>query len=89
VIHQPKINFYKVLVMLAVNVGSDFLGIYLTKNVYGVAFSTVLPLLTGICIGYWALNKYKRFSFWNIFKVGYIENLSLIKQLRGKHNLQV
>lgn len=88
VIHRPQINFYKVLVMLAVNISSDFLGVYLTHNVYGVAFATVLPILTGTVIGYWALNKYSSFSFWSIFKVGYQETLILIKQMRGRQKFQ-
>ncbi len=81
-IHRPSINFYKVLVMLAVNISSDFIGVYITHNVYGIAFATVLPILTGIIIGYWALNKYYKFSFWNIFKVGYIESILLLKKVR-------
>ena len=80
VIHRPRVNFYKVLLMLGVNISSDFLGYYLTHSVYGIAFATVLPILTGTIIGYWALNKYDKFSFWNIFKVGYSETLLLARQ---------
>ena len=88
VIHKPKINFYKVLVMLGVNIGTDFLGIYLTHSVYGIAFATVCPILTGTVIGYWALNKYNGFSYWNIFKTGYYETQMLLKQALGKLKLQ-
>jgi len=88
VIHKPKINFYKVLVMLAVNIGSDFLGISVTHNIYGVAFATICPILTGVIIGYWALNGYTKFSFWSIFKVGYDETILFLKQMRGKRRLQ-
>ena len=80
VIHRPRVNFYKVLLMLGVNISSDFLGYYLTHSVYGIAFATVLPILTGTIIGYWALNKYEKFSFWNIFHVGYQETLLLARQ---------
>ena len=80
VIHRPRVNFYKVLLMLGVNISSDFLGYYLTHSVYGIAFATVLPILTVTIIGYWALNKYDKFSFWNIFKVGYSETLLLARQ---------
>jgi len=88
VIHKPQINFYKVLIMLAVNIGGDFLGIYLTHNVYGIAFSTVLPVLTGVIIGYWALNKYSSFSIWSIFTVGYHETIALARQTFGKRKFQ-
>jgi len=79
VIHQPKINFYKVLVMLAVNIATDFLGIYLTGSVYGIAFATVFPILTGTIIGYWALNRYCKFTYWSIFKTGYNEAMIFVR----------
>jgi O-antigen/teichoic acid export membrane protein len=88
VIHKPKINFYKVLAMLAVNIGSDFLGYHLTHSVYGIAFATIMPVLTGTIIGFWALNQYSRFSFLSIFKVGYQESMSFIQQILGKRKLQ-
>ncbi|MGY3212325.1 lipopolysaccharide biosynthesis protein [Mucilaginibacter sp. HD30] len=79
VIHQPKINFYKVLVMVAVNIATDFLGIYITGNVYGIAFATVFPILTGTIIGYWALNKYSKFGYWSIFKTGFDEVMVFVR----------
>jgi O-antigen/teichoic acid export membrane protein len=88
VINKPKINFYKVLVMLVVNVISDFSGVYITHNIYGVAVATIFPILTGTAIGYWALNKYSGFSFWSIFKVGYQESIIFFKQLLAKRKLQ-
>ena len=88
VIHQPKVNFYKVLVMLAVNIGGDFLGYALVHSVYGIAFSTVLPILTGTIIGFWALNKYQKFSYWSIFKVGYDESILFIRQTVSNRKLQ-
>lgn len=88
VIHQPKINFYKVLVMLAVNIAADLTGVYLTHSVYGIAFATIMPILTGTIIGYWALNKYSKFTFGSIFKVGYVESLALLKTIRNKGRMQ-
>ena len=87
IIHQPRVNFYKVLIMLGVNISGDFIGYYLTHSVYGIAFSTVLPVITGTVIGFWALNKYQKFTYWNIFKVGYNESLALIRQMLGKRKL--
>ena len=79
VIHQPKINFYKVLAMVAVNIATDFLGIYITGNVYGIAFATVFPILTGTIIGYWALNKYSKFGYWSLFKTGFDEVMVFVR----------
>jgi O-antigen/teichoic acid export membrane protein len=73
VIHQPQVNFIKVLVMLAINVITDFIGIYIFKNVYGIAIATVFPVLTGVVVGYWYLKKYLKFSFKDIYVLGYQE----------------
>ena len=84
VIHQPKINFIKVLVMLAGNIIFDFVGIYVFGNIYGVALATVVPILIGTLVGNWALQRYSRFSFISIYKFGYKELLQSIRQALGK-----
>ena len=58
--------------MLAAIVLFDLLGIWLFGNVYGVAIATVVPILIGVLVGFWALNKYyRRFNFWNMYRYGY------------------
>lgn len=79
VIHQPQINFIKVLAMLAINIIADFIGIYIFQNIYGVAIATVFPVLTGVLVGYWALKKYLKFSFKDIYVLGYQELQLLTK----------
>ena len=74
VIHQPKINFYKVIIMLIVTIITDLIGIYLTGNVFGVVIATVFPVLTGIIISFYALNKYYvKFKFIDIYVTGFKE----------------
>lgn len=73
VIHQPQINFVKVLVMLAVNIVTDFIGIYVFKNVYGVAIASMFPVLTGAIVGYFYLKKYLKFDFKDIYVLGFQE----------------
>lgn len=74
VIHQPRINFFKVLLMLMVTVITDFLAIYITGNMYGVAMATIFPTLTGIIISFYALNKYyAKFSFVDIYILSFRE----------------
>ena len=80
VIHKPNINFYKILVMLVVNIVTDFAGIYIFGNIYGVALATVFPLLVGIGIGYWALRKYEYFTLRQILVVGYQEMKILLRE---------
>ncbi|CAN5275343.1 hypothetical protein BH11BAC6_BH11BAC6_16050 [soil metagenome] len=84
VIHKPRINFYKVLLMLAGNIIADFAGIWLFGNIYGIALATVVPILIGVLIGNRALQRYEPFKFFSIFTTGYSEVLQLIKQLKRK-----
>ncbi len=86
VIHKPNINFLKILVMLAVNVATDFAGIAIAGNIYGVAIATVFPLIVGIWIGYWSLRKYENFTLQHILTVGYAEMKILLREkLHLKH----
>lgn len=80
IIHQPKANFVKVLLMLFVNVVGDFVGIYLTGNLYGAAFATFLPLLVGIFYGYYCFNKHIPFKLSMIFVSGYINIRKMARQ---------
>jgi O-antigen/teichoic acid export membrane protein len=73
VIHKPNVNFIKILVMLAVNIITDFAGIAIFGNIYGVALATVFPVIVGIWIGYVELRKYEYFTLLQIPAVGYAE----------------
>lgn len=77
-INQPKVNMIKLIFMLAANIVGDFLGIYLFGNVYGVAFASLLPVLTGLFISYHWLQRYNKFSLIDVYKVGYLELKELI-----------
>ncbi len=84
VANQPRINFIKVLVMLAANVIFDFLGIYIFGNIYGVALATVVPILIGVSVGYWALQKFRPFRFFSIYTLGFHECRLLTAQYLRK-----
>ena len=74
VIHQPRINFLKVIVMLVITIITDIIGIYITGRAYGVAVATVFPVLAGTIISFYALNKhYAKFSFLDIYFTGFKE----------------
>ena len=66
VIHQPQINFVKVILMLAGSVISSFAGIYITGSVYGVALAGIVPTLIGVSIGYWGLNRFQPFNVFDV-----------------------
>ncbi|QQL50886.1 lipopolysaccharide biosynthesis protein [Mucilaginibacter ginkgonis] len=85
VIHRPQVNFYKVLIMLAANIIFDFAGVAVFKNVYGIAISTVFPVLIAVIVGYWYMNKYQKFSFWDTYVVGFNEAKLFVKNVsQGK-----
>lgn len=84
VIHKPKINFIKVLIMLAANIIGDFVGIYILGNIYGVAITTVVPIFIGVLISFFALRKYLNFNFFDIYRTGYFELVLIIKQMTKK-----
>ena len=74
VINKPKVNFFKVLVMLIINVVGDFIGIALLHNVYGVIFSTAISTIVGVWVGYYTLNSYAPFKLFDIYKLGFKES---------------
>jgi O-antigen/teichoic acid export membrane protein len=84
VLKQPRINYYKVLLMLAVNVAGDIIGYYATRSIYGIAVATLLPTLVGTWLGYYFLQKHFRFTIPEIITIGYTETRLLwLKTLRN------
>lgn len=81
VIHQPKVNFYKILVMLIVNVLAVVIGISIYHSVYSIAIATIFPTLVAILMTYYPLNKYHKFSFWSMYVIGYKEVILFLKQM--------
>ena len=84
IIHKPRINFFKVLVMLATNIIFDFIGIYSFGNINGVALATLFTFLSGVAFGYYWLRKYLNFTMRGIFTTGYIELTGFIKNALHK-----
>ena len=84
IIHQPKINFYKVLVMLVTNIAFDFIGIHLFGNINGVAVATLFTFLSGVFFGYFWLKKYLDFTIIGFFTVGFGEIKIMVAQFLFK-----
>ncbi|QNF32355.1 lipopolysaccharide biosynthesis protein [Adhaeribacter swui] len=80
VINKPNINFQKVLVMLVINLVTDFVGIFIFGNVYGITIATLFPTLFAVIVGYKAMQKhYMSFNFWDAYQVGFNEIKALIR----------
>jgi O-antigen/teichoic acid export membrane protein len=82
VIHQPKVNFYKIWVMLAVNFIAIFIGISIYNSIYSIMFALFFPNLAAILMTYYPLNKYSKFNFWSMYVIGYNEVILYVAQLR-------
>ena len=83
IIHKPKINFYKVLVMLAVNIVCDFGGVLALHNIYGIVLGGFLTIVSGIVFGYINLSKYIDYTIPGILKTGYTEMVLFIRENLG------
>ena len=87
VMNKPKVNLYKVLVMLTVNVICDFIGLYIFKSMYGMALSAPFVLISGLYIGHRALRKELPYTIKGILAVGWVETKWIIvtnwKKLTG------
>ncbi|MDZ4666342.1 MAG: oligosaccharide flippase family protein [bacterium] len=81
-INKPNLNFYKVMIQLAVNIVGDFIGIYFFKNLESVAFVSTATFIAGMAFGYYQLNKHMGIKFANVLRFGWeefkIKSLSIV-----------
>ena len=87
VIHKPKINFYKVIVMLVVNVIADCAGLYFFNDLYGILLGCIGTTLAGLVYGYFQLNKYVPYSILEVLKTGFGETKQLVQGKLRKGNV--
>lgn len=80
VIHKPKINFYKVVAMLLVNMAAISGGLYLFHSVYTLAIASIFPTLIAIIVAYYPLKHYFNFRFMDMYVMGYKEVTLLFNQ---------
>ncbi|WP_316796941.1 lipopolysaccharide biosynthesis protein [Pedobacter agri] len=83
-IHKPQINFYKVMIMLLVNVVSDIIGVYIFDNVYGVVVVSIFPVMVALLISNKYLQDYHRYNFSAIYSTGFKEIKNFINQTLNK-----
>ena len=78
VINKPEINFYKLLVMLVINLIADFVVVFYFKSVYGIAITNIFPTLYAIIISYYYIQKTIRIDFSDTLSIGVKEIRSFI-----------
>ncbi len=81
VIHKPRVNFIKVVIMLVANVAAGFAGILLLGNVYGVALGNLVPIVIAIVIGYKTLSRFYPFTLRSVYITGYAETRRVLRKL--------
>ena len=85
IIHKPKINFQKVLIMLAFAVIGDLGGVLIFKNLYGIAIGSYLTIYSGVIFGYVQLNRHLEIPAKDIITTGFNETRMFLKdKLFGK-----
>ncbi len=84
VIHKPKYNFYKVIVMLTANTIGDFVALYLFNDVRAIVIGLFASYLSAILYGYWVLNRFMSYTFVEILRVGYADTKELVAGFLNK-----
>jgi len=77
IINQPKRNFYKVILMLIINVIGNYIGILWLGNLYGVVLSSVLAFSIGFLYSYTSLQEFLTFNIKGILNTG-VKDLKLL-----------
>ncbi|RKR85698.1 O-antigen/teichoic acid export membrane protein [Mucilaginibacter gracilis] len=85
IIHKPQINFYKVIIMVVVNVLATSIGLYLFRNIYGAAFAAPFATIAGLLFGYYHLKRnLDGYSLRSVMTTGYAESKLFINQMLAK-----
>ncbi|MEQ7799527.1 oligosaccharide flippase family protein [Pedobacter sp. ASV1-7] len=79
VIHLPKVNFYKIIIMVAVFVVAVFISVSIYKSIYSIAIASLFPGIVAILMTYYPLNKFKQISIVDIYVTGYKEVVLFLK----------
>jgi O-antigen/teichoic acid export membrane protein len=66
--NKPNINFYKILIMLFINVVFDIIAVFVFNSLLMVAIGSVLFTFIGIGIGWYFVNKNGGFTIWDSIK---------------------
>ena len=69
-INLPKLNFYKVTVMMIANIIGDIIAVFVFKSLIAVALVTVLFTIIGLYIGWFYLNKKLQIKLYNVYTEG-------------------
>ncbi len=81
VLHQPQINFIKILFMLLVNLVADYIGVAVLHSVHAVVIANIFPAISSILISYFFLKKHLPFTIWSIYVQGLLEFRNVFQKI--------
>lgn len=84
VVNRPRRNYYKVLVMLAINVLGDLIVVQLTNQVHWVAFVTIFTFSGGAIYGSYYLHQFVKIIPGKIIRMGIKELQKIVNNLVSK-----
>jgi O-antigen/teichoic acid export membrane protein len=86
-LHLPRVNFQKVLFMLAINTIVVSLGLYIFRSLYGIALFSPLTGISGVIFGYYALRKHLNYTIRDILIVGWQETKIIINKFAPRFKI--
>jgi O-antigen/teichoic acid export membrane protein len=81
IIHQPRINFQKVQLMLVVKIAATFGCVYMLNSIYGVPLSGLITQVAGLAYGHYRLKQHLKVSIPEMLKVGIAETRQLTARI--------
>ena len=84
IIHQPKINFQKVQIMLWVKIVGNVVCIALMHNIYGVPVAGLFTMVAALAFGHYQLRRFMTFSITDILRTGFYELKALGNKVSGR-----
>ncbi len=88
IINKPKLNLYKVIVMLSIQFFGGYIALSIFNNIYAIAFTSVITSIAGIIFGHLSLRKYLKYTFPDIYKYGFAEIKRLWQLINKKVKLK-
>ena len=80
VTHHTKVNFFKMVIVIALKISCGFIFTEVLKNVYGIVVANYLSLIVSVAYGYYQLRKHVPHSLTGILGIGYKECILLIRR---------
>jgi len=86
-INKPKKNFYKIVLMVFLNVVGDLIALFVFQSIIAVALVTIIFTVIGLIVGFRFLNKEIPIRYAEIFKHGIMFYQNVAKHLKTERKV--